>query len=101
MNDQTGIGAPVFYGPENLIERHDNEIEFSKKKLKRKERTRHLARHGDHRIAQRLAKSDMRIWDLGIGLRHSSDKNWPVAIAHARSAVEQRITPGYIRVRVE
>ena len=70
MNDETDIGAPVFYHIKDLIERHDNVIEFSEEKLKREERTRHLARHRDHTAAQRLAKIGIliSIWDLGIGL---------------------------------
>src|SRR6266496_3766096 len=50
VNDQTRIGAPAVYRVKDLIERYHNVIKFSGKKLQRKKRARHLARHRDHTI---------------------------------------------------
>src|SRR6266487_3402391 len=62
VNNQTRIGAPAFYRVKDLIERHDSVVNLSSKKLQRKKRTRHLARHCDYTAAQRLGAIDMLIW---------------------------------------
>src|SRR5690242_2413099 len=56
VNDQTGVSAMTFDCLENLIEWHDDIIEFSEEQLKRQEGACHLAWHGNHAVLQRIAR---------------------------------------------
>ena len=47
VNDETGVRTPGFYLVENLIERHNDMVEFAGKKLQRKKSARHPARDSD------------------------------------------------------
>jgi hypothetical protein len=55
VNDQTGIRASAYYRIENFVERNDNVIKFSEKKLKREKGAGHLAGDSNRSAPQRLA----------------------------------------------
>ena len=59
VNDQTGVGAPVFYRLENLIKRHDDVLEIVEINFQCEISAGHPARYRDHPFAQPIAKIDI------------------------------------------
>ena len=84
---------------ENLIERHDDVLEFAEEKLEREISARHFARHRDQAAAQPVAHLVRRAAD-GRALvgRH---QHRPVAVAHARAAGQQRVAIAHVGVGVD
>ena len=84
----------IFHGGKNLVERHDDVIEFLRRfaepELQRQKRAGHGSRHGDFFLRDFLA-----------GKFLFCHEHRAVAVAHARAAGQQRVFVGDVGVGVD
>ena len=94
VNDEADIGRAAFHGLKNLIERHDNVIEFLRRfaepELQGKECAGHGSRHGNLFLGNFFARK------LLFCHEHRA-----IAVAHARAAGQQGVFVGNVGVGVD
>ena len=92
--------SPDFHRVEDLIERHNDVLEFAEIKLQREISARHLARERDRAAAQASARISSSDASDVEAVRLAADHHRAVAIAHARAARQERVTIAHIGIGV-
>jgi hypothetical protein len=94
MDDQPRLRLAGTDRLKNPVKRNDDKIDFVRgqlqPQLQRQKRARHRPRHGDFDWGK-ISPAERRF-------RH---QHWPIAVAHARAAGQQRVFIAHIRIRVK
>src|ERR671923_280840 len=91
VNDQAGISTPAPDRLKDLVERHDDVIEFTEIKFQSKKRTRPRARHRNYRMVQSLATLLARCSAFDVRRSAFLNHERPISISHTRAARQQQI----------